>query len=293
MYLPAHFAESRPQVLRDFIAAHPLGLLVTQNRAGGIDANSVPFFLDAGDDGTAGVLRAHVARANPLWKEARDDVDALVVFQGPQGYVSPAWYPSKAEHGKVVPTWNYVMVQARGRLRAVDDKAWLRAFVTRLTDHHEGAQPGLVVDRAQPTARLHHHVVPGRHDLAVFRLARVPGGRDIAVRPLEDDERIDVVARLLPERVRARDVGAQHAGRSLVAGVEKERNAVGVDAAGAVLRHQQPERVDGDEVAQHLRTRFCEMSGKVHRRQRGSETSVCRRLPLITRGDAVLANLER
>ncbi len=148
MYLPAHFAESRPQVLGDFIAAHPLGLLVTQNRAGGIDANSVPFFLDAGDDETPGVLRAHVARANPLWKEARDDVDALVVFQGPHGYVSPAWYPSKAEHGKVVPTWNYVMVQARGRLRAVDDKAWLRAFVTRLTDHHEGgrAAPWAVTD---------------------------------------------------------------------------------------------------------------------------------------------------
>ena len=148
MYLPAHFAESRPQVLRDFIAAQPLGLLVTQNRAGGIDANSVPFFLDTDDDATPGVLRAHVARANPLWKEARDDVDALVVFQGPHGYVSPAWYPSKAEHGKVVPTWNYVMVQARGRLRAVDDKAWLRAFVTRLTDHHEGsrAAPWAVTD---------------------------------------------------------------------------------------------------------------------------------------------------
>ena len=127
-------------MLRDFIARHPLGLLVTQSRTGGIDANSVPFFLDVAD-ATPGVLRAHVARANPVWASARDDVDALVVFQGPQGYVSPAWYPSKAEHGKVVPTWNYVMVQARGRLRAVDDKAWLRAFVTRLTDHHEGRRP--------------------------------------------------------------------------------------------------------------------------------------------------------
>ena len=141
MYLPAHFAESRPRVLRDFVAAHPLGLLVTQNRGGGIDANSVPFFLDADDDATPGVLRAHVARANALWKETRDDADVLVVFQGPQGYVSPAWYPSKAEHGKVVPTWNYLMVQARGRLRAIDDKVWLRAFVTRLTDHHEGRRP--------------------------------------------------------------------------------------------------------------------------------------------------------
>ncbi|MBV9890456.1 MAG: FMN-binding negative transcriptional regulator [Rhizobacter sp.] len=140
MYLPDHFSEARPHVLRAFVRDHPLGLLVTQNRAGGIDANSVPFVLDAEGDGP-GVLRAHVARANALWKTARDDVDALVVFQGPQGYVSPAWYPSKAEHGKVVPTWNYLMVQARGRLRAIDDRAWLREFVSRLTDRHEAARP--------------------------------------------------------------------------------------------------------------------------------------------------------
>src|SRR5664279_2884831 len=137
MYLPAHFAESRPAVLRDLIAAHPLALLVTQSRAGAIEANSVPFVLDAADDGGPGILRAHVARANTIWSSTRDDADALVVFQGPQGYVSPAWYPSKAERGKVVPTWNYLMVQARGRLRAIDDKAWLRAFVTRLTGIHE------------------------------------------------------------------------------------------------------------------------------------------------------------
>ncbi len=113
MYLPAHFSEARPDVLRAFVRDHPLGLLVTQSRAGGLDANSVPFILDA-DGAGPGVLRAHVARANPLWSTARDDVDALVVFQGPHGYISPAWYPSKAEHGKVVPTWNYLMVQARG-----------------------------------------------------------------------------------------------------------------------------------------------------------------------------------
>jgi transcriptional regulator len=140
MYLPTHFSESRPAVLRAFIRDHPLGLLVTQNRSGDIDANSVPFVLDADGD-APGVLRAHVARANPLWKTARDDADALVVFQGPHGYVSPAWYPSKAEHGKVVPTWNYVMVQARGRLRAIDDRAWLRDFVSRLTDRHEAGRP--------------------------------------------------------------------------------------------------------------------------------------------------------
>ena len=139
MYLPNHFSESRPAVLRAFIRDHPLGLLVTQNGDGDVDANSVPFVLDADGD-EPGVLRAHVARANPVWKTARADVDALVVFQGPHGYVSPAWYPSKAEHGKVVPTWNYVMVQARGRLRAIDDREWLRKFVSRLTDRHEAGR---------------------------------------------------------------------------------------------------------------------------------------------------------
>ena len=138
MYLPAHFAESRPEVLAALVRSHPFGLLVTQDGDGGVDANSIPFILDPASPGTSGVLRGHVARANPLWRTARGDVDSLVVFQGPQGYVSPAWYPSKAEHGKVVPTWNYVMVQARGKLRAIDDAEWLRGFVTRLTERHEG-----------------------------------------------------------------------------------------------------------------------------------------------------------
>ena len=147
MYLPAHFEEKRPEVLFELVRTHPLGLLVTLAEAG-LRANSVPFFLDADPAGGPGVLRAHVARANPLWREARADVEALVVFQGPQAYVSPGWYPSKAEHGKVVPTWNYVMVQARGTLRAIEDAAWLHAFVTRLTDRHEAprAQPWAVSD---------------------------------------------------------------------------------------------------------------------------------------------------
>ncbi len=138
MYLPAHFAETRPEVLRALVAAHPFGLLASQTGDGELVADGVPFVLDAGpDDGSPGVLRAHVARANPLWHRSRTDVDSLVVFQGPQAYVSPAWYPSKAEHGKVVPTWNYIVVQASGRLRAIDDAAWLREFVGRLTDRHE------------------------------------------------------------------------------------------------------------------------------------------------------------
>ena len=133
MYLPKHFAEERLDVLHAALAAHPLGLLVTHG-AGGLDANPVPFMVDAGR-GPFGTLRAHVARANPVWNEAGSEV--LVMFQGPQAYVSPGWYASKAEHGKVVPTWNYIVVQARGVLRAVDDAAWLRELVGTLTDRHE------------------------------------------------------------------------------------------------------------------------------------------------------------
>jgi transcriptional regulator len=139
MNLPSHFEEQRPDVLQALVRAHPLGLLVTTSSQGE-QADSVPFILDPDPAGGPGILRAHVARANPLWRETRADVDALVVFQGPQAYVSPSLYPSKAETGKVVPTWNYVMVQARGRLRAIDDAAWLRAFVTRLTERHEATR---------------------------------------------------------------------------------------------------------------------------------------------------------
>jgi transcriptional regulator len=104
-------------------------------------ANTIPFLLEADPQSGPGILRAHVARTNPLWKESRTDVDSLVVFQGPQTYISPSMYPSKAATGKVVPTWNYVMVQGRGRLHAVDDADWLRAFVTRLSERHEAARP--------------------------------------------------------------------------------------------------------------------------------------------------------
>lgn len=138
MYLPKHFEETRTEVLHGLIRTHPLGLLVTHG-AQGLAADPLPWLLDAGD-GPQGSLRGHVARANPVWREAAGS-EVLVVFQGAQAYVSPGWYPAKAEHGKVVPTWNYAMVQARGRLRAVEDAAWLHALVTRLTDTHEAAMP--------------------------------------------------------------------------------------------------------------------------------------------------------
>jgi transcriptional regulator len=145
MYLPKHFEETRVETLHALIRAHPLGALVTVGPAG-LDANHVPFEIDS-DPTPFGTLRAHVARANPLWKEAAN-AEVLVLFQGPEIYISPSWYPTKQETAKVVPTWNYAVVHAHGRLRAIEDRDWLRAFVTRLTDRHEAgkADPWKVTD---------------------------------------------------------------------------------------------------------------------------------------------------
>lgn len=138
MYLPRHFEENRIEVLHELMRTHPFGLLLTQGEHG-IEANAVPFLLDPAH-GSKGTLLGHVARANQVWQQAHE-AEVLVVFQGPQAYISPNWYPSKAQTGKVVPTWNYVMVQARGRMCALQDRESLRDIVGRLTDRHEASQP--------------------------------------------------------------------------------------------------------------------------------------------------------
>lgn len=135
MYQPKHFEETRVPVLRELVRAHPLGTLVTL-AADGLNANHIPFELDP-DPAPFGTLRGHVARANPLWRDFSPDVAALVIFQGPGTYISPSWYATKKETGKVVPTWNYAVVHAYGPLRAIDDRDWLRDFVARLTARHE------------------------------------------------------------------------------------------------------------------------------------------------------------
>lgn len=135
MYLPAHFQEDRSEVLQQLIRHHPLGMLVTLT-ADGLVANHIPFLIDA-DPAPFGTLRGHVARANPLWRDFSREVEAMVVFQGPDAYISPSMYASKKEHGKVVPTWNYAVVHAYGALRIHDDVQWLRAFLERLTERHE------------------------------------------------------------------------------------------------------------------------------------------------------------
>jgi len=135
VYLPKHFEERDPERLRSFIQRYPLGSLVTATESG-LDANHIPFlFADTGS--AAGTLQGHIARANPLWREGVRDAAALVIFQGPNSFISPSWYPSKRENARVVPTWNYAVVHVHGVLRFVDDPAWLRSHVEALTREHE------------------------------------------------------------------------------------------------------------------------------------------------------------
>lgn len=145
MYQPASFREERLETLHALIRAHPLATLITAG-TGGLIANLVPFILvDIGDKGT---LRAHVARANDQVEALRSGADTLVVFQGPEQYITPSWYASKKEHGRVVPTWNYVVVQVRGTPRVIDDSDWLKAQVGALTSQQESqrSDPWKVTD---------------------------------------------------------------------------------------------------------------------------------------------------
>lgn len=136
MYVPRHFAIEDPAQLHAFMRAHPLATLVTHG-PGGLDANHVPLLV-RGSEGSER-LAGHVARANPLWEDHADE-HVLCLFQGPDYYISPSAYPTKAETGKVVPTWNYTAVHARGILRVIEDRDWLHALVTELTHKHEADQ---------------------------------------------------------------------------------------------------------------------------------------------------------
>jgi transcriptional regulator len=135
MYRPAHFAEDRVEVLHELIRRRPLATLVATHGST-VDADHVPVLLDAAE-GPCGTLRGHVARANSLWRAVAEGSEVLAIFQGDGHYVSPAWYPSKHVDGKVVPTWNYVVVHARGPIRYRHEPGWLHDLVTTLTDTHE------------------------------------------------------------------------------------------------------------------------------------------------------------
>jgi transcriptional regulator len=135
MYQPPHFREDRLDVQHRLILTHPLGLLISAG-PGGLQANHVPFLVDAAAS-ERGTLRAHLARANPQIAELANVSECLVVFQGPQQYISPSLYPTKQETGKVVPTWNYITVHAWGRPQVMDDASWLRKQIDDLTRHNE------------------------------------------------------------------------------------------------------------------------------------------------------------
>jgi len=145
MYQPSAFREDRLETLHELIRSHPLATLITSG-IDGLIANLVPFIVvDSGDKGT---LRAHIAKANDQVAALRAGTETLVVFQGPEAYITPTWYPAKKEHGRVVPTWNYVVVQARGTPRVIDDAVWLRTQIEALTLSQEGprAEPWKVTD---------------------------------------------------------------------------------------------------------------------------------------------------
>jgi transcriptional regulator len=135
MYQPTHFREDRIEVQHDLIRAHPLGLVITAG-PGGLMANSIPFLVGPGVS-EKGTLRGHLARANPQWRELGAVEECLVVFQGPQAYITPSWYATKRETGKVVPTWNYVTVHVWGRPAVVEDTGWLRRQIEDLTRSRE------------------------------------------------------------------------------------------------------------------------------------------------------------
>lgn len=150
MYQPEHFKLEDRTVLHDVMRANPLGQLISAG-ASGLLANPVPFMLHA-DEGDQGILRTHLARPNGQWRDFVDGCDVLVIFQGPQAYITPSWYAAKKEHGKVVPTWNYVTVQVRGKAVAVQDGHWLVRHVSEMSDQQEQPldKPWAVSDAPEP-----------------------------------------------------------------------------------------------------------------------------------------------
>jgi len=149
MYQPIAFREERLEVLHALIRAHPLATLITAGK-NGLIANLAPFIL--ADTGERGTLRAHIAKANDQVNALKSGDETLVVFHGPEAYITPSWYASKKEHGRVVPTWNYVVVQVRGAPRVIDDAAWIRAQIGALTASQEShrSEPWSVSDAPEP-----------------------------------------------------------------------------------------------------------------------------------------------
>ncbi|CAI0849061.1 FMN-binding negative transcriptional regulator [Serratia quinivorans] len=139
MYQPASFRDDSLESQIALVRAHPLGMLISYGEQG-LVADPLPFLIDADEQGNI-VLRAHLSRTNPHWSLLQTLQECLVVFQGREGYVSPGWYETKRQTGKVVPTWNYSVVQLRGVPRVTEDAGWLRQQLDGLTALQEGRQP--------------------------------------------------------------------------------------------------------------------------------------------------------
>jgi transcriptional regulator len=161
MYVPDHFKEEDQEKLKQHIRDYSFGLFVIADDEG-VEANHVPFYLSSGSDNSLGYLQCHLARNNPVWQRIQSGVRVLAIFQGPDAYVSPSWYPSKAETGRVVPTWNYLAVHAQGSAQIIQDSNWLKHHLNQLTNQHEGQMvtPWSVDDApADFTARLVQAIV--------------------------------------------------------------------------------------------------------------------------------------
>ncbi|MBP1843103.1 transcriptional regulator [Rhizobium petrolearium] len=185
MYQPPHFREEDLGTQHALIRAHSLGLLITSGNTGLI-ANPVPFHLDA-DASAKGTLRLHLARANGQWKDIRDGAPVLTVFQGADFYVTPSWYQTKRETGKVVPTWNYAIVQARGPARVMEDADWLLAQINAMTNQHEGkrALPWSVGDAPEDFIRAQLKGIVG----VEIEIAEIEGKWKVSQnRPVADRE---------------------------------------------------------------------------------------------------------
>jgi transcriptional regulator len=146
MYIPKHFEVTDVKIMHDLIRDYPLASLITLS-AVELNANHIPFQLK-NTPKPNGTLEGHVSRSNPILDDIKDGLEALAIFHGPNAYITPSWYETKKEHGKVVPTWNYVVVHAYGKLRINDDTEWLRTQLEQLTNHNEApfSEPWAVAD---------------------------------------------------------------------------------------------------------------------------------------------------
>ncbi len=195
MYVPKHFEETRVPVLHELVRANPLGTLVTLTPQG-LGANHVPFEVDT-EPGPFGTLRAHIARANSLWREHDPHSEVLAIFHGPDAYISPAWYVTKQQTGKVVPTWNYATVHAHGLMKIIEDRQWLRSLVETLTNRYEAGRdhPWKVSDAPADYIESQLGAIIGIE----IRVTRLVGKWKVSQnRPLEDQQA--VAAALATER---------------------------------------------------------------------------------------------